>query len=201
MNGRVKAYVILDDKMKVGRHMKKRFLVGMVGIILLVGCDNSQETATPQADSVAVEGLKSSVAKQVSDLQMQVDQLQQRLDAVDEENGDQGLALYTLNHIINATSDVEVQYGYIEGISENKVTVKRVDMLTDLNRPNGYRIEELDRDETFLLDEKMLYFVVYEVAPELVDFADFKKQAVSSKLFTFTIVDGKLLVIKEQYLP
>lgn len=181
--------------------MKKRFLVGMVGIILLAGCDNSQETATPQADSVAVEGLKSSVAKQVSDLQMQVDQLQQRLDAVDEENGDQGLALYTLNHIINATSDVEVQYGYIEGIFENKVTVKRVDMITDLNRPNGYRIEELDRNETFLLDETMLYFVVYEVAPELVDFADFKKQAVSSKLFTFTIVDGKLLVIKEQYLP
>lgn len=201
MNGRVKAYVILDDKMKVGRHMKKRFLIGMVGIILLAGCDNSQETATPQADSVAVEGLKSSVAKQVSDLQMQVDQLQQRLDAVDEENGDQGLALYTLNHIINATSDVEVQYGYIESISENKVTVKRVDMITDLNRPNGYRLEELDRNETFLLDETMLYFVVYEVAPELVDFADFKKQAVSSKLFTFTIVDGKLLVIKEQYLP
>ena len=181
--------------------MKKRFLVGMVGIILLAGCDNSQETATPQADSVAVEGLKSSVAKQVSDLQMQVDQLQQRLDAVDEENGDQGLALYTLNHIINATSDVEAKYGYIESISENKVTVKRVEMVTDSSRPNGYRIDELNQNEEFLLDETMLYFVVYEVAPELVDFADFKKQAVSSKLFTFTIVDGKLLVIKEQYLP
>ena len=97
---------------------------------------------------------------------------------------------------------MEAKYGYIESISENnEVTVKRVDMLTDVNRPNGYRIEDLNQNETFKLEENMLYFVVYEVAPEMVDFAEFKKQAVESKLFTFTIVDGKLLVVKEQYLP
>ena len=60
---------------------------------------------------------------------------------------------------------MEAKYGYIESISENnEVTVKRVDMLTDLNRPNGYRIDDLNRNEVFQLDENMLYFVVYEVA-------------------------------------
>ncbi|MER1958321.1 MAG: hypothetical protein ABS942_13155 [Solibacillus sp.] len=181
--------------------MKKSFFIGIVGAMLLVGCDNSQETTTTNTDSVEVEVLKSSMEKQVTELQQRLDELQLRLDAVDEENGDQGLALYTLNHIINATSDVEAKYGYIESISENKVTVKRVEMVTDSSRPNGYRIDELNQNEEFLLDETMLYFVVHEVAPELVDYTEFKQQAVGSKLFTFTIVDGKLLVIKEQYLP
>ncbi len=182
--------------------MKKRFFMGTILAMFLVGCDNSQETVVKDADTGAVEGIKASMEKQVDDLQLQVDELKQRLDAVDEENGYQGLELYTLNQIIKATSDVEAKYGYIESISENnEVTVKRVDMLTDVNRPNGYRIEDLNQNETFKLDENMLYFVVYEVAPEMVDFAEFKKQAVESKLFTFTIVDGKLLVVKEQYLP
>ena len=182
--------------------MKKIFFMGIVGAVLLVGCDNSQETTKNDVDTRAVEAIRASMDKQVSDLQQQLDELQQRLDAVDQENGHQGLELYTLNQIIRATSDVEAKYGYIESISENnEVTVKRVEMLTDLNRPNGYRIDDLHKNETFQLDENMLYFVVYEVAAEMVDFTEFKKQAVESKLFSFTIVDGKLLVIKEQYLP
>ena len=182
--------------------MKKTSVFLFLVTILLFGCDNSQETATNDAGTVAVEQIKLSMEKQVTDLQQHVDELQQRLDAVDEENGYQGLELYTLNQIMRATSDVEVNYGYIEGISEkNEVTVKGVEMLTDANRPNGYRIEDLNQNETYKLDETMLYFVVYEVTPEMVDFNEFKKQAVVSKLFSFTRVDGKLLVVKEQYLP
>ena len=73
--------------------MKKRFFMGTILAMFLVGCDNSQETVVKDADTGAVEGIKASMEKQVNDLQLQLDELQQRLDAVDEENGYQGLEL------------------------------------------------------------------------------------------------------------
>lgn len=182
--------------------MKRKIFMSAMLATLLVGCNDAEETSKNDADKLATEEVQSNIDQQVSDLKIKIEEMQQNMDGFNEEIGAQGLEQYVANQITQESAKVEIKYGFIKSISENgEVTVDRVNMLADSEAPNGYKIEELNMDEVFQLNEKMMYFVVNEVAPEIVDFHEFKEHELVERLFTFTIIEGKLIMVKQQYLP
>lgn len=188
---------------------KKKFLAPCLTVsiclVFFMGCDNPEDS-TKENEVVLTEGLVES-NKQIVDLQLKVTELEETLsafqkDTMDESNY-QNIQLYNLNKIVNALPDVENKYGYIESISDNgEVIVNRVDMLSDESMPNGYLINNLEKNETFKLDSKTLYYTVEEVAPVNVSLEDFKVQIQEyPRLMIFTIIDEKVIIVSQQYLP
>lgn len=187
---------------------KKKFLAPCLTVsmclVFFMGCDDPED-ATKENEVVLTDSIESN--RQIADLQLKVKELEETLSAFQKDTMDessyQNIQLYNLNKIVNALPDVENKYGYIESISDNgEVIVNRVDMLSDESMPNGYLINNLEKNETFQLDSKTLYYTVEEVAPVNVSLEDFKVQIQEyPRLMIFTIIDNKVIVANQQYLP
>lgn len=181
------------------------FSLVVLCVVLLGGCVNSEVTTTENETA-----LKENIVEldtQLADTQVMVKELEETLTAFqsDQMNSSnyQSIELNKLKQIVNALPNVENKHGYIESISDNgEVIVKRIDMLSDDTMPNGYRLEDLGKNETFQLNSETLYYTVSEVFPVPVSLEDFKAQIQEyPRLMIFTTVDNKVIVVNQQYLP
>ena len=188
--------------------MKKFLLSVSLLIFFLVGCEekgvqpeenNANETEELTNLQIQIEGLRSQLDELESSIEFQYEQNNQSLNQL----------LFTdekLEHIIKHLPNVERKFGYIELMTRNDtettLRVQLVDMIHDDTMPNNYRLEDLEIANVTVSNDALMY-TLEGVTPVKINDIDELNEIVNEhkRLFIFTIVNNKAVIISEQYLP
>lgn len=188
--------------------MKKWLLFVGLLLLFLVGCEENvvHEQTNNEEESEELTNLQT----QLDDLQKQIDELQQSTEYQNNQNKETNDNLILLNdqvqHFINHLPEIESKLGYIEQInssnSEVTLRVQLVDMLEDSSMPNGYSINELDV-ETITLSNDFLIYVLDGVSPVVIKTIEQLDEKIKEhqRLLKFSLVNGKVILINQIYLP
>lgn len=189
--------------------MKKTLLSVSLLLFFLVGCT--------EKDVQPVENNTSETTEEITNLQLQVEELQSQLAELKSSmefhyEGNNHtfnhllLADEKLEHIMKQLPNVEEKFGYIEQINrtDDKTTlrVQLVDMKSDDTMPNNYRLDYLEVDNLTVSNDALMYALdsVDSVKINSIDELNEKVQE-HERLFIFTMINEKAVLISEQYLP
>ena len=189
--------------------MKKSLLSVSLLLFFLVGCEE-KDVQLPEANNA------NERTEEITNLQTQVEELQSQLAELksstefqyDQNNLTLNQLLFTgekVEHIMKHLPNVEKKFGYIEQINtgaETTLRVQLVDMVGDDTMPNNYRLDELAIDTLTVGNDVLMYALdsVSQVKIESIDELS-EKVKEHKRLFIFTIISNKVVLITEQYLP
>ena len=185
----------------------KKILFSMFLIIIIVSGCSSQE------DNKKLDELQS----RLDDLMEQVIDINERQLQFEEEfkfyDSQQSLdtnnhhtRLYQLEHLVKYLPNIELKKGYIlEVIKEDNSIKLAIDfkrMISDDNQPNGYRIEEMEDELVELTEETDIYMLENHSREIYVPIEELEEKLNEyTRFINFYFVDGKVLLMTEQYLP
>ena len=190
--------------------MKKSLLTVSLLLFFLVGCEE-KDVQLPEANNA------NERTEEITNLQTQVEELQSQLAEMKnstelhyEQNKnilDQLLfADQKMEHILKYLPNVEKKFGYIEQFNrtnaQTTLRVQLVDMIHDDAMPNNYRLEDLEIANVTVSNDALMY-TLEGVTPVKINDIDELNEIVNEhkRLFIFTIVNNKAVIISEQYLP
>ena len=189
--------------------MKKSLLSVSLILFFLVGCE--EKDVQPEVNNA------NERTEEITNLQTQVEELQSQLAElknsteihyeINKHTLDQLLlADEKVEHIIKHLPNVGRKFGYIEKFNrtnaETTLRVQLVDMIHDDTMPNNYRLEDLEIANVTVSNDALMY-ALEGVTPVKIDSIDELNEIVNEhkRLFIFTVVNNKAVIIFEQYLP
>lgn len=188
--------------------MKKILLLVSVLLLFLVGCE--EKDVQPEENNAIDETEIVAMQTQIVELQNQLAELKTVTEFQYNQNN------YTFNqllltdeqveHIIKHLPNVERKFGYIEEIHhteiETTLRVQLVDMKGDDSMPNNYRLDYLEIANLTVSNDPLMYALegVEQVKVNSIEELN-EKINEHMRLFIFTMIDDKAVMISEQYLP
>jgi len=188
--------------------MKKFLLSVSLLIFFLVGCE--EKGVQPEENNANETEELTNLQIQIEELRSQLDELKSSIEFQYEQNNQSlNQLLFTdekLEHIIKHLPNVERKFGYIEQMNRNDTEttlhVQLVDMIHDDTMPNNYRLEDLEIANVTVSIDALMY-ALDGVTPVKINDIDELNDIVNEhkRLFIFTIINDKAVLITEQYLP
>ena len=188
--------------------MKKLLLSVSLLIFFLVGCE--EKGVQPEENNANDTEELTNLHIQIEELRSQLDELKSSIELQSEQNNQSlNQLLFTdekLEHVIKHLPNVERKFGYIEQMNrkdtETTLRVQLVDMIHDDTMPNNYRLEDLEIANVTVSIDALMY-ALDGVTPVKINSIDELNEIVKQhkRLFIFTIINGEVVLITEQYLP
>jgi len=196
--------------------MKKFVLICFTVAIILNGC--SEQTEQDKTVNGANKGLSNELLEKIDDIEASISLIEEQLTQLqsdfddEKENAHDQMLIEELSfrtsqteHLLKHIPTLNILNGYIEQISKTEsdviLYIQQVEMITDENDPNNYRLETGGYMELNLHDDIIIY-VLDGVMSHIVTLDDLnEKNEEYKRLFEFYIVEDEAILISEQYTP
>ncbi len=197
-----------------GRSTLKKLRVIYAGIllVLLVGCtkeEGAEQTATTKVNGDLEEQL-SQLNEQLIESENKIKELYVMLEsrARDENEAYNELhnKIYIMENLLSRVPGINSRQGFVKDVNTSGATitleVKFAEKKEDNEAPNGFVIEEQET-KIVTVDLDANYFILKGDKLQTIPTADEFKEAANEydRFFNIYIVENKIVMLTEQYLP
>lgn len=197
-----------------GRSTLKKLRVIYAGIllVLLVGCtkeEGAEQTATTKVNGDLEEQL-SQLNEQLIESENKIKELYVMLEsrARDENEAYNELhnKIYIMENLLSRVPGINSRQGFVKDVNTGGATitleVKFAEKKEDNEAPNGFVIEEQET-KIVTVDLDANYFILKGDKLQTIPTADEFKEAANEydRFFNIYIVENKIVMLTEQYLP
>ncbi|MCM3637018.1 hypothetical protein M3152_04730 [Sporosarcina luteola] len=193
--------------------MKKlRVIYAGILLVLLVGCtkeEGAEQTATTKVNGDLEEQL-SQLNEQLIESENKIKELYVMLEsrARDENEAYNELhnKIYIMENLLSRVPGINSRQGFVKDVNTGGATitleVKFAEKKEDNEAPNGFVIEEQET-KIVTVDLDANYFILKGDKLQTIPTADEFKEAANEydRFFNIYIVENKIVMLTEQYLP
>ncbi|WP_262173644.1 hypothetical protein [Saccharococcus sp. Marseille-Q5394] len=193
--------------------MKKlRVIYAGILLVLLVGCtkeEGAEQTATTKVNGDLEEQL-SQLNEQLIESENKIKELYVMLEsrARDENEAYNELhnKIYIMENLLSRVPGINSRQGFVKDVNTSGATitleVKFAEKKEDNEAPNGFVIEEQET-KIVTVDLDANYFILKGDKLQTIPTADEFKEAANEydRFFNIYIVENKIVMLTEQYLP
>ncbi|WP_169716184.1 hypothetical protein [Ureibacillus manganicus] len=182
-------------------------------MLFLVGCTNEDVGQQTSVETVEYDNLQQQInqlSAQLKDNETKIEELNTFVEVLNRSNQDELSQLhnriYMLESLISHNPSIESKHGFINDIkfdgTNSTLEIQFAEMKQDDGAPNGFVIEEKEIS-SLTLDKNANFFILEStMIKNIASIEDFKN-AVNEhqRFFKLYIVDSKVVMLTEQYIP
>ncbi|KGR77694.1 hypothetical protein CD29_13650 [Ureibacillus manganicus DSM 26584] len=193
--------------------MNRKILFSGLLMLFLVGCTNEDVGQQTSVETVEYDNLQQQInqlSAQLKDNETKIEELNTFVEVLNRSNQDELSQLhnriYMLESLISHNPSIESKHGFINDIkfdgTNSTLEIQFAEMKQDDGAPNGFVIEEKEIS-SLTLDKNANFFILEStMIKNIASIEDFKN-AVNEhqRFFKLYIVDSKVVMLTEQYIP
>ena len=193
--------------------MNRKILFSGLLMLFLVGCTNEDVGQQTSLETVEYDNLHQQInqlSAQLKDNETKIEELNTFVEVLNRSNQDELSQLhnriYMLESLISHNPSIESKHGFINDIkfdgTNSTLEIQFAEMKQDDGAPNGFVIEEKEIS-SLTLDKNANFFILEStMIKNIASIEDFKN-AVNEhqRFFKLYIVDSKVVMLTEQYIP